>query len=82
MLNNFHKKRLNIYIDTIQFHDNLMAEISHGLPHRCNGYRKFLTLSQVHHFRRVERANKEKRGRKRRRVGNKGERGTRNKEEK
>ena len=30
----------------------------------------------------VERANEEKRGRKRRRVGNKGERGTRNKEEK
>ena len=24
-------------------------------PHRCNGYRKFLTLSQVHHFRGVER---------------------------
>ena len=39
-----------------------MAEVSHGLPHRCNGYRKFLALSQVHHFRGVERANKEKRG--------------------
>ena len=46
-----------------------MAEISHGLPHRCNGYRKFLALSQVHHFRGVERANKEE------------ERGIQNKEE-